>query len=176
MKMLTVTMIAAFVICTGVVGAEVQPVTWTSGDLGNNVVYDAGGFSLFPELTNPSNVLPAELVVKYGLWNSPDVLVDVFFNDVVVGNLLADDGYISPGAEFASYEVTGLLQKGENTILFTGHGANDGDYVVGQVDLHYNIPEPMTVFLLGLGSLALLRKRGTQEKDKVGRSELKSRA
>lgn len=159
MKTMIVMIIVASVVCTGGVDVEAQPLTWTSGDLGNNVIYDAGDFSLFPELTNPLNILPAELVVKYGLWNSPDVLVDVFINDFLVGNFLADQGYIYPGPEFASYDVKGLLQDGKNTILFTGHAVNDGDYVVGQVDLHYNIPEPGTVLLLGLGGLALVKKR-----------------
>ncbi|MHC4743606.1 MAG: PEP-CTERM sorting domain-containing protein, partial [Planctomycetota bacterium] len=99
---------------------------------------------------------------KYGQWNDPDILVDVYFNEALVGNFLAEDGYISPGPRLRSFDVAGLLSDDTPEILFTGHGANTGDYVVGQVDLHYNIPEPAALLLFGLGGLVLRIRREPQ--------------
>jgi hypothetical protein len=132
------------------VGAQAELITWTTGDLGNNVIDDAGEFIVNPDLIDPSNTDPATLTVKYGLWNSPDVPVDVFLNGTLVGNFVADQGYISPGPEFAVLDVTGLLLNGLNTLRFTGNSVNNGDYVIGQVDLTYNsvgavVPEPSTL-------------------------------
>jgi hypothetical protein len=110
---------------------------WSTGDLGNNVIEDAGAFEVFAVLKEPSNVDPATMVVKYGLWNSPEVNVDVYINDVFLGSFFADVGYITPGPEFAEFDVTGLLVHDDNKIVCTGNGANDGDYVVGQIDISY---------------------------------------
>ena len=136
-------------------------IVWTSGDLGNNVVEDAGAYFVFPELEDPSNVMPATLTVKYGLWNTPTVLVDVMVNSTFVGSFEADQGYLSPGPEVADFDVTGLLFNGGNTVLFTGNGVNDGDYVVGQVDLAYfQVPEPgLAVFAVPLLGWSLQRSR-----------------
>lgn len=151
--------IVSIVILTAVAAnADIQPVLWSSGDLGYNIIDNAGDFRLFPVLENASNTLPAELTVKYGQWNDPDILVDVYFNAVLVGDFFASEGYRSPGPKYVSFDVTGLITDDTPEILFTGHGANAGDYVVGQVDLHYNIPEPCTLLLLGLGG-PMLRKR-----------------
>lgn len=123
---------------------QVRPgvVTWSTGDLGNNVIDDGGTFTVNPDLVNPSNVELASLVVKYGLWNSPNVPVDVSFNGTSVGSFVADLGYISPGPQFATFDLSGLLLGGLNTVLFTGSGS--GDYVIGQVDVTYYsvVPEP----------------------------------
>lgn len=137
--------------------AHALPITASTGDLGNNVIYDAGLFDVFLNADTPSNSITSTLDIKYGLWNSPDVDVSVFFNSSLVGSLVADHGYISPGPEFISFDITGLLLDGENTISFNGFGANTGDYVIGQVDMNYDnsgnasVPEPASVALLGLG-------------------------
>lgn len=98
----------------------------------------------------------ATLVVKYGLWNSPDVPVDVTLNGTPVGSFTADNGYISPGPEYATIDVTGLLQNGLNALVFTGSG--NGDYVIGQVDLTYNslaaVPEPSTLAIASASAVA----------------------
>ena len=117
--------------------ANAAPIEWDSGDLGDNVIQNAGEFELFPSLVSPSSSSPAELRVKYGLWDSPKVLVDVFVNDIKIGDILANDGYSFPGPHFADLDVTGLLLDGVNTVKFTGNSVNDGAYVVGQVWITY---------------------------------------
>ena len=132
----------------------------STGDLGNNVIDDAGIYLWLPVLSSPSNAAAATLDVKYGSWNSPDVLVDILVNGSLIGSILADQGYISPGPQFGSLDVTGLLVDGVNTVLFTGNGANSGDYVIGQVDISYDsssapVPEPGMLGLLLIGLLVL---------------------
>jgi hypothetical protein len=136
-------------------------VIWTTGDLGNNVILDSGDFLVFPMLEDPDPAGPHSMTVKYGLWNSPNVTVSVFVNDVHVGNFIADQGYIIPGPEYITYDVTGLLLDGSNTVLFTGFGANAGDYVVGQVDvLDEPVPAPAgALVVLGAGILGMRRRR-----------------
>ncbi len=133
-----------------------MPVTISTGDLGNNVINDAGLFNAFLNADTPSNSIASSIDIKYGLWNSPSVDVSVFFNSTLVGNFIADQGYLSPGPEFISFDITGLLLSGLNTISFDGFGANNGDYVIGQVDMNYDnsgasVPEPASIALLGLG-------------------------
>src|SRR5687767_10215330 len=82
------------------VPATAAPISVTTGDLGTNVIDNAGAFAVALAATTPSNVLPATIDVIYGLWNSPAVSVSVFFNGSLVGSFLADQGFISPGPEF----------------------------------------------------------------------------
>lgn len=146
--------------------ANAVPITASTGDLGNNVINEAGLFGVSLIANTPSNSLASSIDVKYGLWNSPNVLVSVFLNTSLIGSFLADQGYISPGPEFITFDVTGLLLNGLNTISFDGFGANSGDYVVGQVDLNYDnsgvsVPEPGSLVLLalGLGGLVVSRRK-----------------
>lgn len=149
----------ALLLAAGPMAAQAVPVTASTGDLGNNVITNAGLFEVFLNASTPSNALPATIDVKYGLWNSPDVLVSVEFNGTPVGDFTADLGYLSPGPSFTGFDVTGLLLDGLNTISFNGFGASSGDYVVGQVDLNYDnaasVPEPTSLVLLGLGILGM---------------------
>ena len=121
--------------------ATAAPANWSSGDLGFNVIPSGGTYESFPDLVTPSNAFPASLEVKYGVWNVPDTTVDVYFNGTLVGNFIADQGYINPGPEYASFDITGLLMSGTNTVFFTGNGIG-GDYVVGQVDIDYDSRPP----------------------------------
>ncbi|RMH26814.1 MAG: hypothetical protein D6692_08585 [Planctomycetota bacterium] len=154
--MRTATWGLAIAMLAGTASADI----WSSGDLGNNVINDAGDFVLNPVLNMPSNSDPATMTVIYGLWNSPDVSVDAFVNGNYVGTFVADQGYISPGPEVAVFDISGLLLDGANTVLFTGNNANDGDYVVGQVDIEFTpVPTPAGVALLGLSGLVAGRRR-----------------
>lgn len=144
-----------FTLLAGV--ANAIPVTNSSGDLGNNVVNNAGYFEVLLNADTPSNVFASTIDIKYGLWNSPSVNVSVFFNSNLVGNLIADAGYSSPGPKNITFDISGLLLNGLNKISFDGFGANGGDYVIGKVDMNYDnlgsasVPEPASIALLGLG-------------------------
>lgn len=136
-------------------------ITESTGDLGNNVISDAGLYDVYLNASTPSNSLSAGIQIEYGLWNSPNVNVSVFFNDTLLGSLLADSGYISPGSEFIDFDITGLLVDGLNKISFNGFGANSGDYVIGKVDMSYDnsgavsVPTPSTIAIFALGMMIL---------------------
>jgi hypothetical protein len=135
--------------------ANAMPITVSTGDLGNNVIRNASSFQVFLPANTPLNNLASSIDITYGLWNSPEVLVSVFFNSNFLGNFLADEGYIDPGPEFTSFDVTGLLLNGLNTTSFDGLSANDGDYVIGKVALNYHtaesIAEPSSLALAVIG-------------------------
>ena len=132
-------------------------ITVSTGDLGNNVVNNGEAFSVFFDLTSPSNSADAFIDIKYGLWQSPDVPVDTSINGMLVGSFIADQGY-SGAPEFINFDVTGLLLNGTNEISFLGSGL--GGYVIGQVDVTYSaVPIPAALWLFGSGLIGLLAMR-----------------
>lgn len=151
-------------LCMSINSVNAVADTVSTGDLGNNVIAGGGLYEVFlgfPPFDLPSNSLPSHIDVKYGLWNSPDVDVSVFFNDTNVGNFIADHGYIDPGPEFISFDITGLFISGLNKVSFNGFGVG-GDYVIGQVDVIYApVPEPETyaMLLAGLSFVGFMARR-----------------
>jgi hypothetical protein len=53
----------------------------------------------------------AELRLVYGLWNSPDLQLDVYFDGAYLGSALVDPtvGYTNPGPGTAVFDVTALI-------------------------------------------------------------------
>ena len=152
------TFLALVAVLLSPMAANADPISVSTGDLGNNVINDAGDYTWGPLLISPSGLGADVLTIKYGLWNSPSVLVNVWLNSTNIGNFMADQGYISPGPEYFVVDVTGLLVGGLNNIFLTGNNVNLGDYVVGQIDLDYDsasVPEPGTLALFGLGLLGM---------------------
>jgi hypothetical protein len=163
-------LLGSFIICFFILGflgaASAIPVTSTTDDLGNNIIYHdgshAGSFQVILDADTPSEIETSSLYIKYGLWNSPEVTIDTYFNGYYVGNFLAYYGYVSPGPSYISFDITGLLLNGSNTISFNGSNTLWGDYVIGRVDMNYDnsgtnsVPEPFSVLLLGSGLIGLV--------------------
>jgi hypothetical protein len=142
---------------------DASATTVTTGDLGSNVVWggDGGYYEVSLALSAPSNLLPAMMEVKYGLWNGSADTVAVSINGFSVGSMVADGGYIVPGPKYADFVVTGYLIDGLNVASFQGDYSND--YVIGRVDISYNNPVPIPAALWlfgpGLAGLALVKRR-----------------
>ncbi len=130
----------------------------STGDLGNTKISDSAG-SVEVELNAaaPSNFLDATLDIKFGLYNSPDVDVNVYFNGSLAGNFMANQAYFS-NPQYITFDVTGMLIDGLNLISFSKNSSSGGDYIIGQVDLTYSsVPIPSTIILLGIGVLGISR-------------------
>ena len=124
-------------------GAPVQADSVSTGDLGYNVVTFGGAYSWTPTISAPSAILPATLDVVYGGWNDPAVTIHAYVNGTEVGTVLSDVPYISPGPSSNSFNITGLLVDGINTIVFNGLGGeSSGDYIIGGITVNYNLPAP----------------------------------
>jgi hypothetical protein len=109
--------------------------TWTTGDLDTHMA--PGDESVF-EADLPG-ATDAVLTIKYGLWDSPDMLLTVTINGVFAFDVLADAGYLSPGPTFDESDVTALLHAGSNEIRVT---ATDGGVaVLGSLTLDYTPAE-----------------------------------
>jgi hypothetical protein len=112
----------------------------STGDLGENVITSAGAYTWSPTIIAPSVVLPATLDVIYGLWEDPAVTIHAFVNGTEVGAVLGDVGYGFPGPSSNSFDITGLLVDGVNTIVVSGLGESSGAYILGGITVNYNLP------------------------------------
>lgn len=138
------------------------------------VLYD----SLFPGLVYDLDGLivsdtpagPATLDLRYGLWDgaNPSLMaLTIAFNGVTLTpSILSAGAYFSDPAT-ASYDVSGLVTTGLNTVSVFGVrvAANVSSYAIGEIALTYEtlaaVPLPGSAALLGLGlaGLAALRRR-----------------
>ncbi len=130
----------------------------STGDLGITGVSDsAGNVEVELNAVTPSNSFSATLDIKFGLYNSPDVDVNVYFNGSLAGNFVANQAYF-PNPQYITFDVTGMLIDGLNLISFSKGSSSEGDYIIGQVDLTYSsVPIPSTIILLGIGVLGISR-------------------
>jgi hypothetical protein len=106
--------------------------TWTTQDVDRHIA--AGEKQSFATAPLPP-VRAATLTIRYGLWDSPDVTIEVFVNGRRLATLVADSGYLSPGPSEARHDVTGLLQPGVNRIEL--HATQGGLAIVGSLTIDY---------------------------------------
>ncbi|RJP74182.1 MAG: T9SS C-terminal target domain-containing protein [Candidatus Zixiibacteriota bacterium] len=85
--------------------------------------------------TDLSQIAAARLQIKYGLWNSPDLAMDVYVNNNYVGTVIADQGYISPGPEYALWGIGNYIVAGPDVIEVRAQ--TGGEAVVGHVGVGY---------------------------------------
>ena len=103
----------------------------TTGDI-ELFMYPGDSYSW--EVVLPS-ISHAELTIKYGLWNSPNLPMDISVNGVFVAQVIAETGYSSPGPYYDTFDVTSLLVTGENTVEV--QALTGGQAVLGRLDLDY---------------------------------------
>jgi hypothetical protein len=111
--------------------------TWTTGVV-DKPLFD--GSVIGYEAVIPP-VLSADLTFQYGLWDSPDMTLDVSVNDVHAFTVIADTGYATPGPTFHTADVTDLLVEGENWIRVAA--SEGGEAVLGAFTIDYTpVPGP----------------------------------
>lgn len=150
---------AALALLSSFAGAAVV----STGDLGLNIINGGapqnGYFAVNLATPLRDNLAPANMRVIHGLWNGGTLFVEAKVNGTSLGMFNIGSGYISPGPTTTNFNVTGLLNDGNNLIEFQGQDLAQ-DYVIGQVDIEYAaVPEPATIALLGLGLAAVARRR-----------------
>ena len=125
--------------------ASASPATTIStGDLGQNVIPAAGAYVWSPTVTSLTNGLPASLSVAHALWNDPGLEVHASVNGVEVGIAIVVTPY-SDGLVTTTFHFTNLLVDGVNTIRLDGLGVHEGEYVIGSIELNYNLPLPPVI-------------------------------
>jgi hypothetical protein len=88
--------------------------------------------------TDLPQIQTAKLQIKYGLWNSPNLTLEVYVNNNFVGSVIADQGYISPGPEYATFGVGNYIVAGPDVIEVRAQSG--GEAVVGHVGIGYKTP------------------------------------
>jgi hypothetical protein len=112
-------------VTTGVISAPAAApaldtqVLWDSGELADHIF---GGETLEYTTADLPPVTQAELQFKCGLWNSPDANLTVSLNGTELGSVVADQGYISPGPEYVTWDITHAIKVGANLISVTADG------------------------------------------------------
>jgi hypothetical protein len=127
-----------------VAAVSMKAATVSTGDLGLNIINAGGAYEWSPTVTSPTNGLPAQLAVTYGLWNDPDTTVHAFVNGTEVGTFLVNNPFFN-GTATSTFDFTNLLVDGVNTVRLDGLGASEGDYVISSIELNYNLPLPPIV-------------------------------
>jgi len=111
---------------------------WTTGDIEDHLW---GGDSVAYTTDELSPVSEATLTLKYGLWNSPEVVFEVYLNDALVGDVIANNGYGSPGPSYETWDVSELIVGGVENVIEVIAQVGGGEAVVGRIDIDYE-PAP----------------------------------
>lgn len=100
---------------------------WWTGNIEYHIF---GGQSVnwTPDLPQMDGVI---LKIKYGLWNSPSVALEVYVNDNYVGTCYANLGYISPGPKYALANITNYIVAGPDLVEIRAVSGNEA--VIGYV-------------------------------------------
>jgi len=109
-----------------------KDIIWTSGELADHIFGDQTLYYDTDPIVAPTS---SQLEFKYGLWNSPDVTLSVSLNGTYLGSVVADQGYISPGPEYETWDVTGILQDGVNHIEVYA-SPSGGEAIVGAFTIY----------------------------------------
>ena len=105
--------------------------TWFTGNIDQHIV----GGQTISWTTDLPQVAATRLKIKYGLWNSPDVPLGIYVNNNYVGTVVADQGYISPGPEYAQFGIGNYIVSGPDLIEVRAEGT--GEAVIGYVGAGY---------------------------------------
>jgi len=81
------------------------------------------------------------LRIKYGLWNSPEVPLEIWVNNNLVGTVVALFGYISPGPRYAMANITNYIVDGPDLIQVVATGGNEA--VIGYVGAGTRVTDAM---------------------------------
>lgn len=101
---------------------------WWTGNIDRHIL---GGQALSWTMDLPQQT-GVILKIKYGLWNSPDVRIIIRVNGANVGSVVADQGYISPGPEYAMFNITNNISAGTDLIEAVAV-AGGGEAVIGYI-------------------------------------------
>ncbi len=127
--------------------SAVQAENISTGDLGLNIIKNAGIYEWSPTVTPLTNGTLATVTVSYGLWNSPEPTVHTLVNGTEVGSFVVSSPF-PDGAVTTTFTFSNLLVDGVNTIRLDGGGPlgaeDEYDYVISRIDLTYNIPVLVT--------------------------------
>jgi len=101
---------------------------WWTGSIEQHI-FAGQTLSWQPDLPQMTGVL---MQIKYGLWNSPDVYLDIRVNSQLIGTLVANVGYISPGPRYALANISNYIVAGSDLIEITAQPGG-GEAVIGYV-------------------------------------------
>lgn len=107
--------------------ADPADTLWWTGNIEYHI-FGGGSINWTTDLPQITGVI---LKMKYGLWNSPSVPLEVNVNNNYVGTATANTGYISPGPRYAQVDITNYIVAGPD--LIEVNATSGGEAVIGYV-------------------------------------------
>jgi len=101
---------------------------WWTGEIEQHIF---GGQSIGWTMDLPM-INDVFLKIKYGLWNDPPVYIGLRINGSLAGWVLADQGYIAPGPEYAIFNITNFISAGTDNIDAVAR-VGGGEAVIGYI-------------------------------------------